>query len=61
MWGYVKSKVYPFHPQSVSDLKDAIGTAIQEIHIAMVRSAVLFTICRQQSVIVCERSYVENL
>ena len=61
MWGYVKSKVYQFHPQIVSDLKDAIRTVIQEIPIAMVRAAVLSTICHKQSVIMCEEGHVENL
>ena len=60
-WGYVKPKVYQFHPQTISDLKDAIRTATEEIPIAMVRSAVLSTICRMQSIIVCERGHVENL
>ena len=58
LWGYVKSKVYQFHPQTVSDLKKAIRTEFQEIPIAMVRAAVLSTICLMQSVIVCE-SHVE--
>ena len=57
---YVKSKMYQFHPQTVSDLKDVIRTAIQEIPIATVRAAVLSSICRMQSVIVCEGGYVEN-
>ena len=61
LWGYLKSKVYQFRPQTASDLKDAIRTAIQEIPIAMVRAAVLSTICRMQSVIVCEGGHVENL
>ena len=59
LWGYVKSKV--FHPQTVSDLKDAFRITIQEIAIAMVRAAVLSTICLMQSVIACEGSHVENL
>ena len=60
LWGYVKSKVYQFHPQTVSDLKDAIRTAIQNIPIVMVRAAMLFTICPQAK---CHRegSHVENL
>ena len=41
---YVKFKVLQFHPQSVSDFKDAIRIAIQEISIAMIRAAVLSTI-----------------
>ena len=61
MWGYIKSKVYQFHPQTVFDLKDAIRNAIQEIPIVMVRAVVLSTICRIQSVIVCEGSHAENL
>ena len=28
LWKYVKSKVYQFYPQTVSNLKDAIRTAI---------------------------------
>ena len=56
--GYVKSKMFP---QTVSDLKDVIKTAIQEIPIAMVRAAVLSTICRMQSLIVYEGGPVENL
>ena len=28
LWGYVKSKVYQFHPQTVSDLKHATRIAI---------------------------------
>ena len=59
--GICEIQVYQFHPQTVSDLKDAIRTAIQEIPIAMVRAAVLSTICRMQSVIVCEGGHVENL
>ena len=39
-------------------LNDAIRTAIQEIPIPMVCAAVLSTICRMQSVIVCEGGYV---
>ena len=61
LWGYVKFKVYQFHPQTVSYLMDAIRTAIQEIPIAMIRAAVLSTICHMQSVIVCEGDHVENL
>ena len=61
LWGYVKSKVYQFHPQTASDLKDAIRTAIQDIPIAMVRATVLSTICRMQSIIVCEGGHLENL
>ena len=34
-WGYGESKVHQFHPQTVSDLKDATRTAIQEIPIAL--------------------------
>ena len=60
LWRYVKFKVYQFHPQTAYDLKDAIRTAIQEIPIAMVRAAVLSTICRMESVIVCEGGHVEN-
>ena len=58
--GYGKSKVFQFHPQIVSDLKDAIRTAIQEIPIVMVRAAVLSTICHMQSVIVCEGGHYEG-
>ena len=61
LWGYVKSKVYQFHPQTVYNLEDPIRTAIQEIHIAMVRTALLSNICRMLSVIVCEEVHVENL
>ena len=61
LWGDVKSIVYQFHPQTVSDLKDTMRTEIQEIPIAMVRAVVLSTICRKQSVIVCEGSHVKNL
>ena len=61
LWGYMKSKVYEFYPQSVSHLKDAVRAAIQEIPIAMVRAAVLFTICRMLSVIVCTGGHIENL
>ena len=57
----MKSKVYEFHPQTLSNFKDAIRNAIQDIPIAMVRAAVLSTICRIQSVIVCEGGHVENL
>ena len=53
--------MYQFHPQTISDLKDAIRTAIEEIPIAMVRSAVLSNIFRMQSVIVYEGGHVENL
>ena len=60
-WGYVKPKVYQFYPQTVSHFKDTIRTAIQEIHIVMVRAVVLSTICRMQSVIVCEGGHVKNL
>ena len=59
--GYVNSKVHQFHLHTVSDLKDAMRTVIQEIHIAMLRAAVLFTITRMQSLIVCEGGHVENL
>ena len=59
--GYVKSKVYQFHPQSASDLKDGIRTAIRKIPIAMVLAAVVSTICRMQSVIMLEGRHVENL
>ena len=52
--------MYHFHLQSVSDLKDDMRTTIQEIPIAMVRAAVLSTICRMESVIVCEGGHVEN-
>ena len=58
--GYVKSKVYQFHLQTVSDFKDAIRIAIQEISIAMVRAAVLSNIHWMQEVI-CEGGHVENL
>ena len=61
LWGYVKSKMYHFHSQTVFDLKDAIRTAIQEIPIATVRAAELSTTCRMQSIIVCEGGHVENL
>ena len=61
LWGFMKSKVYQFHPQTVSDLKDSIRTAIREISVAMKRDVVLFTICRMQSVIVCEGGHEENL
>ena len=54
LWGYVKSKVYQFHPQTASDLKDAIRTETQEISIAMVRAAMLAIMCHMQSVIVLE-------
>ena len=57
----MKSKVYQFHLQTVSDSKDTIRTAIQEIHIVMVRAVVLSTICRMQSVIVCEGGHVGSL
>ena len=42
----MKTKVRQFHPQTVSDLKDAIRTVIQDIPIEMVHAAVLTTICR---------------
>ena len=45
----------------MSDLKNVIRTAIQEISIAMVRATVLSTNYRMQSVIVCEEGHVENL
>ena len=61
LWGYVKSKVYKFHPQTASDLKDANRTAIREIPIAMVRTTELSTICRKQNVIVCEGGHMENV
>ena len=61
LWVHVKSKVYQFHVQTVTDLKDVIRTAIQEIPIAMVCVAVLSTICRMQGVTVCEGGHVENL
>ena len=61
LWGYVNSNVYQFHPQTVSDLKDIIRTVIQEIHIVIVRAAVLSTICHMQSVIVCEGRHVEKM
>ena len=48
--GYVKSKMYQFHPQTVSDLKDAVRNAIQEIPITIVRAAVLSTICLMQNI-----------
>ena len=57
----MKSKMYRFHPQTASDLKDAIRIAIQEIPFAMVRVAVLCTVSRMQSVIVCKGGHVENL
>ena len=57
----MKSKVHQFHPQTVSDLKDAIRSMIQEIPIAMEHAAMLSAICRIQSVIAYEGSYVENL
>ena len=60
-WGYVKSKVYQFHSQTVSDLRDVIRTAFQEIPIAMVHAAMLSTICHMQRVIVYEGGRVENL
>ena len=50
-----------FHPQTVSDLKDTIRTAIQEIPVAMIHAAVLSTICRMQNAIVCEGDHMENL
>ena len=53
LWGYVKSKVHQFDPQTESDLKDAIKI--------MVRAAEISTICLMQSVIVCEGGHVENL
>ena len=52
--------MYQFHPQSISHLEDAMRTEIQEIPIAVVCAAVLPTICRMQSVVVCEGGYVEN-
>ena len=61
LWEHVKYKVYQFHPQTISDLKDVIKTAIQEITIAMICAAVLSTVCHMQSVIVCEAGHVENL
>ena len=57
----MKSKVYQFHPQTESDSKGTIRIAIQEIPVVMVRAVVLSTICRIQSVIVCEGGHVENL
>ena len=59
--GYMKSKVCQFHPLTVSDLKDAIRTAIQDIPIAMIRATVISTNSCMQSVIVCEGDHVENL
>ena len=58
MWNF---KVYQFHPRPVSDLKDAIRTAIQKIPIAKVRASVLSTIYRMLSVIVCEEGHMEHL
>ena len=61
LWRNVKSNVYQFQPQTLSDVKDAIRTPIQEIIIAIVLAAVLSTICLMQSVIVCEGDHEENL
>ena len=57
----MKYKVYQFHPQTVSDFKDAIRTPIQEIPTSMVNAAVLSTNCRMQSAIVYEAGHMENL
>ena len=60
LWEYVKRKVYQFHTHILSDLKDAMTITIQENPIAMVRVTVLSTICRMQSITVCERGHVKH-
>ena len=61
LWIFVKSKVYQFHPQTRPDFKGAIKTAIEEIPIAMIRTAVLSTNCRLQIVTVSEGKHEKNL
>ena len=61
LWRNVKSNVYQFQPQTLSDVKDAIRTPIQEIPTSMVNAAVLSTNCRMQSAIVYEAGHMENL
>lgn len=44
-WGYLKSKVYAFSKQIVSDFKDAIIRVVQQISFSTVHASVLSTIC----------------